>query len=122
MFIAAFAFLKHFHPLLSFSFESRLYLQKLSIQSWDHRASIDSNATSLAIFWAQELRKQAASDKVARSRAEKRGLSFSEYIAEYVSMIGVKTLATAKAKLISRIRTTHLQRYETYLWHSGQRF
>ncbi|MFT7373714.1 MAG: acyl-homoserine-lactone acylase, partial [Oleiphilaceae bacterium] len=42
-----------------------------------------------------------ADNQAARTDATKRGLSFSEYVAEYTAQIGVATLAEAKAKLIA---------------------
>lgn len=71
------------------------------LKAWDHRSGVDSTATSLAIFWGQELRRKAADNEVARAEAEARGLSFDEYVAEYTAQIGVATLSEAKAKLIA---------------------
>jgi acyl-homoserine-lactone acylase len=71
------------------------------LKAWDHRSSVDSTATSLAIFWGQELRRQAAENEGARADATERGLSFSEYVAEYTAHIGVATLSSAKAMLIA---------------------
>ncbi len=71
------------------------------LKAWDHRSSVNSTATSLAVFWGQELRRKAADNKEARADATARGLSFSEYVAEYTARIGVETLAEAKAKLIA---------------------
>ncbi|MFT4789736.1 MAG: acyl-homoserine-lactone acylase, partial [Paraglaciecola sp.] len=71
------------------------------LKAWDHRSSVSSTATSLAVFWGQDLRRKAADNQAARTDATKRGLSFSEYVAEYTAQIGVATLAEAKAKLIA---------------------
>jgi acyl-homoserine-lactone acylase len=71
------------------------------LKAWDHRSGVDSNATSLAVFWGQELRRKAADNDIARVNAADRGLSFSQYVAEYTAQIGVVTLAEAKAKLIA---------------------
>jgi acyl-homoserine-lactone acylase len=71
------------------------------LKAWDHRSGIDSNATSLAVFWGQELRSKAAENEIAEAEAMARGLSFSEYVAEYTAQIGVVTLFEAKAKLIA---------------------
>jgi len=71
------------------------------LKAWDHRSSVDSDATSLAVFWGQELRRKAAENEIAESEAMARGLSFSQYVAEYAAQIGVATLFEAKAKLIA---------------------
>lgn len=71
------------------------------LKAWDHRSGLNSAATSLAIFWGQELRRKAADNQTARADATNRGLSFSEYVAEYTAKIGVATLSEAKAKLIA---------------------
>ena len=71
------------------------------LKAWDHRSGVKSKATSLAIFWGQELRRKAADNKTARADASSRGLSFSQYVAEYTAQIGVATLSEAKAKLIA---------------------
>jgi acyl-homoserine-lactone acylase len=71
------------------------------LKAWDHRSSVNSNATSLAVFWGQELRRKAAENEIAQAQAMARGLSFSEYVAEYAAQIGVATLFEAKAKLIA---------------------
>lgn len=71
------------------------------LKAWDHRSSVNSNATSLAVFWGQELRRKAAENEIAEAEAMSRGLSFSEYVAEYTAQIGVATLSEAKAKLIA---------------------
>jgi acyl-homoserine-lactone acylase len=71
------------------------------LKAWDHRSSVNSSATSLAVFWGQELRRKAAENEIAEAEAMARGLSFSEYVAEYTAQIGVVTLFEAKAKLIA---------------------
>lgn len=71
------------------------------LKAWNHRSDVNSTASSLAIFWGQELRRKAADNKKARSEASARGLSFSEYVAEYTADIGVVTLSEAKSKLIA---------------------
>jgi acyl-homoserine-lactone acylase len=71
------------------------------LKNWDRRSGVDSTATSLAIFWAQELRRKAADNRKARAEATAQGLSFSEYVAQYTAIIGVETLLEAKAKLIA---------------------
>jgi acyl-homoserine-lactone acylase len=71
------------------------------LKAWDHRSSVKSKATSLAIFWGQELRRKASDNKIARADASSRGLSFSQYVAEYAAQIGLATLSEAKAKLIA---------------------
>jgi acyl-homoserine-lactone acylase len=71
------------------------------LKKWDHRSSVNSTATSLAVFWGQELRRKAAENDIAEAEALARGLSFSEYVAEYTAQIGVATLYEAKAKLIA---------------------
>lgn len=71
------------------------------LKAWNHRSDVNSTATSLAIFWGQELRRKAAENKKARADANARGLSFSEYVAEYTADIGVVTLSEAKSKLIA---------------------
>lgn len=70
------------------------------LKEWDHRSGVDSTATSLAVFWGQGLRRKAADNESARANATSRGLSFSEYVAEYTSHIALATLSEAKAKLI----------------------
>jgi acyl-homoserine-lactone acylase len=81
--------------------QAQLEKQIALLKAWDHRSGVDSTATSLAIFWGQALRSKAAENNEARQAATKRGLSFSEYVAEYAAIIGVSTLAEAKAKLIA---------------------
>nr|WP_297349638.1 penicillin acylase family protein [uncultured Glaciecola sp.] len=71
------------------------------LKTWDHRSSVNSTATSLAVFWGQDLRRKAAENDIAEAEALARGLSFSEYVAEYTAQIGVATLYEAKAKLIA---------------------
>jgi acyl-homoserine-lactone acylase len=71
------------------------------LRAWDKRSGVDSKATSLAVFWGQELRRKAADNETARANAADRGLSFSQYVAEYTAQIGVVTLSEAKAKLIA---------------------
>jgi acyl-homoserine-lactone acylase len=71
------------------------------LRAWDHRSGVDSKATSLAVFWGQELRRKAGDNETARINAADRGLSFSQYVAEYTAQIGVLTLSEAKAKLIA---------------------
>ncbi len=71
------------------------------LKAWDHRSNVNSKATSLAVFWAQGLRRKAADNETALADAAKRGLSFSEYVAECTVQIGVATLSEAKAKLIA---------------------
>ena len=71
------------------------------LKAWDHRFSESSTATSLAIFWGQELRRKAAADKIAQAAASNRGLSFDEYVVEYSAHISLSTLAEAKAQLIA---------------------
>jgi acyl-homoserine-lactone acylase len=71
------------------------------LKGWDHRFDVSSTATSLAIFWGQELRRKAADNKSARADASARDLSFSEYVAEYAEQIGIQTLLEAKQKLIA---------------------
>jgi acyl-homoserine-lactone acylase len=71
------------------------------LKAWDHRASVSSKATSLAVFWGQGLRRKAADNETAQADATARGLSFSEYVAQYTAQIAVATLSEAKAKLIA---------------------
>ncbi|MBT1449289.1 penicillin acylase family protein [Glaciecola sp. XM2] len=71
------------------------------LKGWDHRSSVDSTATSLAIIWGQKLRSKAADNQARRSEAEEKGLSFDQYIAEYTAEIGVATLQEAKEQLIA---------------------
>jgi acyl-homoserine-lactone acylase len=80
---------------------AELAVQIAVLKAWDHRSSVDSNATSLAIFWGQELRRKASENETARANSAARGLSFSEYVAEYTAQIGLATLSEAKAKLIA---------------------
>jgi acyl-homoserine-lactone acylase len=80
---------------------AELAQQVAMLKAWDHRFSVDSKATSLAIFWGQALRRKAADNKVARAKASARGLSFDEYVAQYTAEIGLETLVEAKAKLIA---------------------
>jgi len=75
--------------------------QIVLLKAWDHRSGVDSKATSLAVFWGQALRRKAADNETARVNAADRGLSFSQYVAEYTAQIGVVTLSEAKAKLIA---------------------
>jgi acyl-homoserine-lactone acylase len=71
------------------------------LKAWDHRSGVDSKATSLAVFWGQGLRRKAADNETAQADATGRGLSFSEYVAEYTAQIALATLSEAKAKLIA---------------------
>ena len=71
------------------------------LKAWDHRFSVDSSATSLAVFWGQALRQKASENVLALAKASAQGLSFSEYVAEYTAIIGLATLLEAKAKLIA---------------------
>jgi acyl-homoserine-lactone acylase len=71
------------------------------LKAWDHRCGVNSKATSLAVFWGQGLRRKAANNETAQANATDRGLSFSEYVAEYTAQIAVATLSEAKEKLIA---------------------
>jgi acyl-homoserine-lactone acylase len=50
--------------------------QIASLRSWDYRWSVDSTATSLAVFWGEALWKDVADD------ASKAGVSIYDYMAE----------------------------------------
>lgn len=92
-------------PVLYKAYEAKpvaeLTEQIALLKAWDHRSHVNSKATSLAVIWGQELRRKAADNIAARADATARGLSFSEFVAEYTAQIGVATLSEAKAKLIA---------------------
>jgi acyl-homoserine-lactone acylase len=71
------------------------------LKAWDHRSGVNSKATSLAVFWGQGLLRKAANNETVQANATDRGLSFSEYVAEYTAQIAVATLSEAKEKLIA---------------------
>ncbi|MFT6897686.1 MAG: acyl-homoserine-lactone acylase [Paraglaciecola sp.] len=84
---------------------TELAAQIALLKAWDHRSGVNSKATSLAVFWGQGLRRKAANNETAQANATDRGLSFSEYVAEYTAQIAVATLSEAKAKLIADFGT-----------------
>ena len=77
------------HPL-----KANLAPQIQILRAWDHRWSVDSIPTALAVFWGEDILKQVAAD------AKKSGLSAEDYIARNVPADQLlQSLAAASQRL-----------------------
>ncbi len=69
------------------------------LRDWDRKSSVDSTATTLAIFWGNELRRRAFSDSAGVADFRARGITADAYMAEIAARDGVGALMAAVAKL-----------------------
>ncbi|WNC68741.1 penicillin acylase family protein [Thalassotalea nanhaiensis] len=69
------------------------------LKAWDRKSSVDSKATSLAIFWGRELREQALADEQGLANYKARGITFDQYMLEVAGNIGIQSLKVAINKL-----------------------
>lgn len=74
--------------LQSISVDEQLAL----LRSWDRNASVDSTATTLAIFWAQEVWRRAFADNAGVADYRRRGITRDQYVAEVAARDGVGAL------------------------------
>lgn len=76
------------------------------LQAWDLRWSVDSVATSLAIFWGQEITKAALARETALGNEAKTPADLDEFLPPSVpSDVALKALATASARLTADFGT-----------------
>lgn len=69
------------------------------LRSWDRKSSVDSTATTLAVYWGRELRRRAFSDTAGVADFRARGITADAYVAEVAARDGVGALMVAVQKL-----------------------
>lgn len=69
------------------------------LRSWDRKSSVDSTATTLAVYWGRELRRRAFSDAAGVADYRERGITADAYVAEVAARDGVGALMVAIQKL-----------------------
>jgi acyl-homoserine-lactone acylase len=74
--------------------KEKLAEQIAALRGWDHRWSVSSVPTSLAVFWAEEIQHRVRSD------AKKEGISIEDYVAGKASpAMLIESLAVASDKI-----------------------
>ncbi len=69
------------------------------LREWDRKSSVDSTATTLAVYWGRELRRRAFSDTASVADYRARGITADAYVAEVAARDGVGALMVAILKL-----------------------
>lgn len=65
------------------------------LKGWDKNSSVESTATTLAVYWAREVRRRAFADAAGLADSRARGITRDAYVAEVALRGGVAALAVA---------------------------